>query len=541
MEKKKSLARIEAESSLMFGLKWSCVGFAIALCFLAGCSRLFDSGPPRYNTVEGPLRPPAMNSYTNAKQATTAKQMAMQKAGGQAPLYPGMVGVPQPQSAPMASGQMQAGQVTVPFTGVSTQQGQQPVMPVPSPPPPAPASQPAAAPYRGMTPQPMTQPYVQAQAKREDDSWFGGMFDWFGSNDEHATPYPAPMPPDVQHPVGYPPVTNAKQARAKAQPYGYPVPEDAAIAPARPVGSGLKSKSARMSNPPIVSPVSPSPAIVTSAPNQPNQAAAKTPDFMVSSPAPQPPVVPLPKAAAQSAGVASTPEPMQQKRQNQQPASASPATTAPQVSQTSTVPLAAGAAPNREAIQAQIAELQRELATSESQSNTLKAEQQKQAKEEGSWLPNLGISDMIGDDKTQPKSVTPGAVPANQNPAYKVVRLPPPTRNGAPAPTPQAPAEQQAAGAAPHTPVTASGNAIAPVPPVINEPTYDPMANAPVMQTNQPSIDVPLAPDVGSVRSAPSNIPQGLLPPETARAGGSGGYLSESRYSNHSAYQGFSH
>lgn len=73
----------------MFGLKWSLVGFGLALCFLAGCSGLFDERVPRYNTVEGPRRPPPLN--VEALNKISSPQVPMNTS------------VPQSQPAPQAS------------------------------------------------------------------------------------------------------------------------------------------------------------------------------------------------------------------------------------------------------------------------------------------------------------------------------------------------------------------------------------------------------------------------------------------------------
>lgn len=81
------LARIEQENGIVFGLKWSLVGFALALCFLAGCSSFFDSGePPRYNTVQGARRAPVLNPGGAATPAQETQQPA--QPGQQAPASP---------------------------------------------------------------------------------------------------------------------------------------------------------------------------------------------------------------------------------------------------------------------------------------------------------------------------------------------------------------------------------------------------------------------------------------------------------------------
>ena len=92
------LSRIEHENGLVFGLKWSLVGFAIALCFLAGCSSLFDAGTPRYNTVQGPKRTPVMNpgGNGNTQPTTTAVQAPRQQQMAMPPV-PQMPQQPYPQ------------------------------------------------------------------------------------------------------------------------------------------------------------------------------------------------------------------------------------------------------------------------------------------------------------------------------------------------------------------------------------------------------------------------------------------------------------
>lgn len=85
------LVRIEQQSSLTFGLRWSVVGLVIALCILSGCSSLFDSGTPRYNTVQGPKRAPNFNP---GGVAAAPMQMAS------APTMPPMMMSPQQAYSP---------------------------------------------------------------------------------------------------------------------------------------------------------------------------------------------------------------------------------------------------------------------------------------------------------------------------------------------------------------------------------------------------------------------------------------------------------
>lgn len=66
-----ALSRIEQENTLLFGLKWSVVGCAVAISFLGGCSALFDQRVPRYNMVQGPRHVPLYNQdYITAAPAS---------------------------------------------------------------------------------------------------------------------------------------------------------------------------------------------------------------------------------------------------------------------------------------------------------------------------------------------------------------------------------------------------------------------------------------------------------------------------------------
>lgn len=411
MSSEQNLYRIEQENSVLFGLKWSFVGFAIALCFLAGCSSIFDSGPQRYNSVEGPRRPPPLN-------------MPNAMGGGQ---------------------------------------------PVPQ--------QPMLYPQMAQQPQPMPQfaPYEQ---KLENDSWFGGLFDWFGGDDE-------PVPPSRYY--GRP--APQQQAMQHASPHQMP-PQAPAVAP-------YYAPSAAM---PPQAPVQHQPIPQPSASPLPQQQAVPA------APAPAPKYTPLPNAHAAPAPVA-TPQPAAQQPTPHQTQSAGNGQAA--------------------SIRAQIAELERELAVSETRRNALTQPQvpvvpHQQPQQDDSWLPNLGLDSMFGFDEVSPQQAYAPAPVVPDLQGYKVVKLPPPLPRGT-TPTPMS-----------MPPQTADRT---PMPPVITAPAYNPMADAPVMNPDQPSIDVPLAPGIGA-RSVPSNVPSGLLPPDSASRGS--GYLDENRYSTRRAYQGFS-
>ncbi len=99
------LIHIEQENGVAFGLRWSLVGLVIALCVLSGCSSLFDSGTPRYNTVQGPKRTPNFNpggaasTPTQVAAAPTLPPMLLSPAQAYPP-YPvqgGGVYAPQAQ------------------------------------------------------------------------------------------------------------------------------------------------------------------------------------------------------------------------------------------------------------------------------------------------------------------------------------------------------------------------------------------------------------------------------------------------------------
>ncbi|MCI5049885.1 MAG: hypothetical protein MRY32_06100 [Rickettsiales bacterium] len=414
----KDVSRIERESSLLFGLKWSFVGFAIALSFLAGCSSLFDHGPDRYNVVSGPRRPPPMNPGTMGAGQGTQSFHVQQNGYGQQqqPMYPAQGMPPQQQMA----AQYPAGQ----------------------------------------------SPYDTMHGEMESESWWDGWFDWFGDDEEMyqaAPPAYAGYGAPAAQPIT-PPRMAQYQAQPQPQPYQQPM----------------------MQQPQMAMP----PAMPSYVPPMPTPQAAR-------------PAMPAAQAA-----------PMLQ----------------PQMPQA--VPQAQ--ANMRNSVEAQIAELERELAASEQRRQQLN-------QQNDGWLPDLGISNMF-DSTPQPQPqpqfqpyAAPAPAPAAQSHApaymppggggYKVVKLPPPPpRDGRRA----APAPQLRAGLM--APNMAPQMSNAPMPPVVSEPRRNPMQHAPVMQTNQPSIDVPLAPGV-TASSKPSNVPSGLIPPESFTQP-KAGYLGESRYSS---------
>lgn len=147
MATNQQLIRIEQENGVAFGLRWSLVGLVIALCILSGCSSLFDSGTPRYNTVQGPKRAPNFNpggvSAVPMQMASAPSMPPMMLSPAQAyPPYPvqggGVYSQPMmPVYAPVPTYAPQQVQAPMPM-----QQQAYPapmVLPVPdAPPPPAP-------------------------------------------------------------------------------------------------------------------------------------------------------------------------------------------------------------------------------------------------------------------------------------------------------------------------------------------------------------------------------------------------------------------
>lgn len=98
----RQLRRIERESGLWFGLRWSFIGCALALLLLSGCS-LFDSGAVRYNTVTGERRAPVLNpggaGYASTDMAK--RQMVQHYAPQPMMADPAMVAQPYPPQAAM--------------------------------------------------------------------------------------------------------------------------------------------------------------------------------------------------------------------------------------------------------------------------------------------------------------------------------------------------------------------------------------------------------------------------------------------------------
>lgn len=107
MASKSNLSRIEEENTVLFGLKWSVVGMALAVLLLAGCSSLFDQRVPRYNSVSGERRAPIMNPGAMAGQPDPRmmQQEAMQAYDQAVPVAPVAVqqqAEPLPMPAPVA-------------------------------------------------------------------------------------------------------------------------------------------------------------------------------------------------------------------------------------------------------------------------------------------------------------------------------------------------------------------------------------------------------------------------------------------------------
>lgn len=242
-----NLSRIENENGLVFGLKWSLVGFAIALCFLAGCASLFESGSPRYNTVQGPKRVPVMNPASAVSQQPPApmqpsaynaaqQQQMMQDASR-------LFAVQQQQQANAAAYQAQP----LPQQSVNYQQ-----QPIPSQSMNTMPTLPATHNAQG---QPLmsdasieaeisalerdlaasqAQRGVVSQQQQADGGWLPdlGVSDWFGGNNQAAT---QPMPVRLPAPpagVGVPPMTSAMPPHTAAN--GVDVPLAPSVRPSAP-------------------------------------------------------------------------------------------------------------------------------------------------------------------------------------------------------------------------------------------------------------------------------------------------------------------
>lgn len=206
------------------------------------------------------------------------------------------------------------------------------------------------------------------------------------------------------------------------------------------------------------------------------------------------------------------------------PASAAPVESGPvpmpQAQRPAYAPQAAQQSPSNSEIEAEIAAMERELASSQQQQRALQAQTappQPQQQDNG-WLPSLGMDGWFSSDEQYPElqplpqqSSQPGMTPP-QNMAY------------APAVAPQ----QNNAGLLPPPPVGSNyGNAAAPV---IDDAAVAAHHQAsPSVEYNAPvaAQDVPLAPGIQGAAAPP--VPSGLIPPELAGEYGAG-YLPPSRY-----------
>jgi len=535
----------------MFGLKWSCVGFAIALCFLAGCSRLFDSGPKRYNTVEGSLRPPAMNMQTNVQQVAAAKQQALQRGG--------MMPYPQGQQGMAYPGAMATVPLQQPSAVYPTQPLNQPQQNMMVPVLPMNQGMPQNMGYNQVPPQ---QQMAQAQMPRayptplsyqnetkNNDGWFTDrIMNWIEEEEPEMTPEQFSQKL-MKYPVGYP-IEGKEQIQVIQKPRGYPEPVEEAnpmpqvvvkkVTPQPPQASFVTA-----SYPPRMASM---PAGIPQAPIPPTLSSRAIPMPAETSVAAEPPAQRMPLYPPQ--GNHSSVRPTVPTAGHAVAAAAPRAPVLPPIGsqpQEVTMPIevpqvgsAKGAAavrggPNGAALQAQIAELERELAASEARSGALRAAQAKEAKDEGGWLPNLGIGEMFGGDEPEKQSAIPNVPPYDTQSGFKTSRLlPPPPKNNPYGSGPETPAEvaalqKKTPDFIPTAPPVAAAEGVA-------ESDSKPLHIA----DKRPGIDIPLAPDVGSARRRLNNVPDGLIPPEKPRAGSAGGYLNENRYSNHSVPQAFS-
>lgn len=228
------LSRIEQENGLVFGLKWSLVGFALALCLLAGCSNMMDNGPQRYNTVAGGKRAPALNPDNHKNLTSSTDHYAAYHSQMQPPV------AAQPQYQPVAQPPVYQYQHA------------------PSQPMPYPAAQSYAPPPANYNPMPQLQPTQSMQAQPmmtdasiqaeitalendlaasqmqrnqiasqyQDDGWLPdlGISDWFGgSSDAQPQAYPQAGMNYQQQPQPQPQNYYQQQPQPMAQPTDYPV------------------------------------------------------------------------------------------------------------------------------------------------------------------------------------------------------------------------------------------------------------------------------------------------------------------------------
>lgn len=210
------LIRIEQQNAIAFGVRWSMVGLVIALCVLSGCSSLFDSGTPRYNTVQGPKRAPNFNPG-----GVSAAPMQMASA----PTMPPMILSPAQAYPPYP---VQGG-------GIYSQ----PMMPVYAPQSYAPPPQQAPMPQQQAYPAPVVLPVPNAPPTPQastDSSWMPnlGVSNMFGG--ESST---APMPPVINAPPPMDPMHGAPVRQENMSSLDVPLAPDIQRAQPTNVPAGL--------------------------------------------------------------------------------------------------------------------------------------------------------------------------------------------------------------------------------------------------------------------------------------------------------------
>lgn len=184
------IATIERENLIQFGLKWSLVGFLLALIFLLGaCENMMPKEKPRFNKVVGERRPPALNMQVMQQ----LKQQQQQQTQTAAPV-PMVSERPQPMRPPQQAAPMNRG-----MHAYQTQQ--QPTAGY------QPATMPHAAPQAPVSPQ----PYAQMAAP----AW-------------PAEPRPAAVPTPQPQPVQQTTTSQPSRPISQAQPMPWNANDDAA-------------------------------------------------------------------------------------------------------------------------------------------------------------------------------------------------------------------------------------------------------------------------------------------------------------------------
>ncbi len=197
------LSRIERENGLVFAVKWSLVGVALAACVLAsGCGTFFETGPERYNTVQGPRRTPLLNPGGASQPQQTGEQQQQNQSQQQPPnrtqpqaaqVQPGRQPVPPmqqqgrgmpPQTQPMPQSMRQP--VTMQQQAAS--QDTVPPQNTVSAMPPAPSASQFQSAQRPAAQQPAVQPDWQAQRAEQPANPFAGQ-------PQNTTPALPPTPP----------------------------------------------------------------------------------------------------------------------------------------------------------------------------------------------------------------------------------------------------------------------------------------------------------------------------------------------------------